>query len=140
MFNLILWIVIGAAALTVDIVTRAFLFIWFTIGAIGAIIAQILNYSFLVQFIVFVVVSTVLMIICYPIVKKNIKKSVKPTPLREKTYIGKDIVVDEEMVKNNGVKVDGVYWNIKNREYVLKKGDRIKIVGMEGNKLIIKKL
>ncbi|CAB1239642.1 NfeD family protein [Clostridium sp. MT-14] len=140
MFNLILWIVIGAAALTVDIVTSAFLFIWFTIGAIGAIIAQILNYSFLVQFIVFVVVSTVLMIICYPIVKKNIKKSVKPTPLREKTYIGKDIVVDEEMVKNNGVKVDGVYWNIKNREYVLKKGDRIKIVGMEGNKLIIKKL
>ena len=140
MFNLIVWLVIGGAALIIDILTSAFLFVWITIGAIAAIIAQMLNYSFLVQFIVFAVVSTLLVIICYPIVKKNIKKSVKPTPLREKTYIGKEIVVDEEMVKNNGVKVDGVYWNIKNTGYVLKEGDRIKITGMEGNKLIIKKM
>ncbi|MHC6178987.1 NfeD family protein [Clostridium sp. JNZ X4-2] len=140
MFNLILWIAVGLIALLIDITTSAFLFVWFTIGAIGAIIAQILNYSFLVQFIVFVAVSVILMLICYPIVKKSIKGSVKPTLLREKTYVGREVVIDEEMLENNGVKVDGVYWNIKDTEYVLKKGDRIKIVGMEGNKLVIKKL
>ncbi|PRR84983.1 NfeD family protein [Clostridium luticellarii] len=140
MFELILWIVIGLAALIIDMVTSAFLFIWFTIGAIAAIAAEILGYSFVVQLIVFAVVSIVLVIVCYPLVKRKIKQSVKPTPVREKTYVGREIVVDEEMVKNNGIKVDGIYWKVKDSEYVLKKGDRIKILGMEGNKFDIKKV
>ena len=139
MFNLILWTVIGLVALFVDMVTSAFLFVWFTIGAIAAIVAGILKYSFIVQLVVFLVVSIVLIVVCYPIVKKNIKKSIKPTLLREKTYVGKKITIDAEMVKNNGIKVDGVYWNIKDEGYTIKDGDIVKIVGMEGNKVIIKK-
>ncbi len=139
MFNLILWTVIGLVALFVDMVTSAFLFVWFTIGAIAAIVAGILKYSFIVQLVVFLVVSIVLIVVCYPIVKKNIKKSIKPTLLREKTYVGKKITIDAEMVKNNGIKIDGVYWNIKDEGYTIKDGDTVRIVGMEGNKLIIKK-
>jgi membrane protein implicated in regulation of membrane protease activity len=139
MSNIILWTVIGLAALFVDMVTSAFLFVWFTIGAIAAIVAGILKYSFIVQFVVFLVVSIVFTLVCYPIVKKNIKKSIKPTLLREKTYVGKKITIDAEMVKNNGIKVDGVYWNIKDEGYTIKDGDIVKIVGMEGNKVIIKK-
>ena len=139
MSELVLWILVGLIALIIDMVTSAFLFIWFTVGAIAAIIAGMFGCAFVVQFIVFTIVSIILIIVCYPVVKKKIKQSVKPTPLREKTYIGREIVVDEEMEKNNGVKVDGVYWNIKDGGYVLKKGDKIKIVGMEGNKLIVKK-
>lgn len=141
MYNsIILWVIIGLVALVVDIITSSLLFVWFTMGAIGAIIARILNYSFIVQFIVFVVVSLLLMFICYPIVKREIKKEIKPIPLREKTYIGKEITVDEEMVKNNALKIDGVYWNIKEQEYTLKQGDRVKVVAMEGNRLVIKKM
>ncbi|OBR93740.1 MULTISPECIES: NfeD family protein [Clostridium] len=139
MFNIILWTVIGLVALFVDMVTSAFLFVWFTIGAIAAIVAGMLKYSFIVQLIVFLVVSIVLTVVCYPIVKKNIKKSIKPTLLREKTYVGKKITIDKKMVKNNGIKVDGVYWNIKNEGYTIKDGDTVKIIGMEGNKVIIKK-
>ena len=139
MSNIILWTVIGLAALFVDMVTSAFLFVWFTIGAIAAIVAGILKYSFIVQFVVFLVVSIVFTLVCYPIVKKNIKKSIKPTLLREKTYVGKKITIDAEMVKNNGIKIDGVYWNIKDEGYTIKDGDTVRIVGMEGNKVIIKK-
>jgi membrane protein implicated in regulation of membrane protease activity len=110
------------------------------VGAIGAIIAEILNYPFITQFMVFMVVSVVLIVICYPIVKKNIKKYVKPTPVREETYVGKEILVDEEMVKNNALKIDGVYWNIKEQGYTLKRGDIVKVVTMEGNRLVIKKI
>ncbi|WP_368490208.1 NfeD family protein [Clostridium sp. BJN0013] len=141
MYNsIILWVIIGIAALSLDIITSSFLFVWFTVGAIGAIIAEILNYPFIIQLIVFVVISAVFIIICYPIVKKNIKKYVKPTPLREETYVGKEIVVDEEMVKNNGLKIDGVYWNIKKQGYTLKKGDIVKVIAIEGNRLVIEKI
>ncbi|WP_333861283.1 NfeD family protein [Clostridium sp.] len=141
MYNsIILWVIIGIVALSVDIITSSFLFVWFTVGAIGAIIAEILNYPFITQFMVFMVVSVVLIVICYPIVKKNIKKYVKPTPVREETYVGKEILVDEEMVKNNALKIDGVYWNIKEQGYTLKRGDIVKVVTMEGNRLVIKKI
>ncbi|ADK13763.1 MULTISPECIES: NfeD family protein [Clostridium] len=139
MFNIILWTVIGLVALFVDMVTSAFLFVWFTIGAIAAIVAGILKYSFIVQLVVFLAVSIVLTAVCYPIVKKNIKKSIKPTLLREKTYVGKKVTIDKEMEKNNGIRIDGVYWNIKNEGYTIKDGDTVKIIGMEGNKVIIKK-
>lgn len=139
MFNLTLWIVIGITALITDILTSAFLFVWFTIGAICAIIAGAMGYSTVVQWIVFVVVSILLITICYPIIKKNIKNGIKPTLLREKTYKGKTVIVDEEMEKNNAVKLDGVLWNIENQDIKLKKGDIIKVVGMDGTKILIKK-
>lgn len=141
MYNsIILWVIIGIVALSVDIITSTFLFVWFTVGAIGAIIAEILNYPFTTQLMVFLVISVVLIVICYPIVKKNIKKYVKPTPLREETYVGKEIIVDEEMVKNNALRIDGVYWNIKDQGDTLKKGDMVKVTALEGNRLIIKKI
>lgn len=139
MFYLILWTVIGLVALFADMITSAFLFVWFTIGAIAAIVAGILKYSLMVQFIIFLMVSIILVVVCYPIVRKNIKKSIKPTLTREKTYVGKNIIIDKEMVNNNGIRIDGVYWKVKNEGYTIKNGDKIKVVGMEGNKLIIKK-
>lgn len=137
---IILWVVVGSIALFIDIITSAFLFVWFTIGAIAAIIAQILGYSFAVQSITFVVISAILMAVGYPMAKKSIKMSVKPTPTREKTYLGKEIVVDEDIVSSGSVKIDGVYWTAKNEGEMVKKGNKAKIIGVEGNKIIIKKI
>jgi Membrane protein implicated in regulation of membrane protease activity len=137
---LILWIIVGIVALGVDIATSAFIFVWFTIGAIAAGIAQMLHYSFIVQLIIFIIVSGVCTAVGYPIAKKTIKKSVKPTPTREKTYIGKLIVVDDEIIEKASIKLDGVYWSVIKEGDILKKGDKAEITGIEGNKIIIKKV
>lgn len=138
--SLILWIVVGVVAIGIDIATSAFLFVWFTLGSIAAGIAQIFGYSFIVQLIIFIVVSGMLIVLVYPIVKKSIKKSVKPTLTREKTYIGKIVVADEDVIEKRSIKVDGVYWNVIEEGEVLQKGDKAEIVGIEGNKIIIKKI
>jgi len=135
----VLWIVIGAVAMIVDIATSAFLFVWFTAGAVGALVAYALGYSVLIQFIVFIAVSMILILVCYPIIKKNIKNRIKPTPLREDTYKGRLIVIDGEMEKSNAVRIDGVLWNIDNDDIILKKGDRVKVIGINGNKILIQK-
>lgn len=44
-FDIIVWIIIGTAALLLDLATSSFLFVWFTLGAIAALIVQILGYS-----------------------------------------------------------------------------------------------
>ncbi len=137
---LILWISIAVIALIIDVATSSFLFVWFTIGAIVAIIGEIFNISFVFQLIIFIAASGISMAIGYPIVKKNIKDTIKSIPTREKTYIGKELAVTQEVLDTNSVKVDGVYWKIIIKESTLKPGDTAKIIGVEGNKILIKKI
>lgn len=72
-FDIIVWIIIGTAALLLDLATSSFLFVWFTLGAIAALIVQILGYSVYIQIIVFTLISILCMILGYPMVKKIIK-------------------------------------------------------------------
>ncbi|MFL0246586.1 NfeD family protein [Candidatus Clostridium stratigraminis] len=136
---LILWIIISISALLIDIVTSAFLFLWFTIGGIAAIIALIFNYSFTVQLIVFIAISAISMGIGYPTVRKYLGKSVKKTSTMEEGYINRVIIADDDFVETAKVKVDGIYWTVKNYGEPIKKGDSVIISAIEGNKLIVKK-
>lgn len=138
--SLILWIIIGATALIADLITSVFLFVWFTIGSIAAIIAMSLGYSMTVQVITFVSVSAVFMAVGYPLVKETIKKTVKKTPTMEQSYIGKKVTVDEEVMEKAIIKINGIYWTVKNIGEPIKKGDSVEICDIEGNKLLIKKL
>jgi len=136
--SLILWIIIGAVALVADLITSVFLFVWFTIGSIAAIIAMSLGYSTTVQVITFVSVSAVF--IGYPLIKETIKKTVKKTPTMEQSYIGRKVTVDEEVMEKAIIKINGIYWTVKNIGEPVKKGDSVEICDIEGNKLLIKKI
>ncbi|MDP4089063.1 MAG: NfeD family protein, partial [Bacillota bacterium] len=70
---LILWVIIGVIALAIDIATSAFIFIWFTVGAVAAIIANVLGYQISAQVITFVFVSALFTGVGYPLAKNTIK-------------------------------------------------------------------
>jgi membrane protein implicated in regulation of membrane protease activity len=135
-----LWIFIGIITLILDILTSSFLFVWFTIGSISAIIALVLGHPFSVQVITFTAVSSLFLAVGYPLVKKTIKKTVKRTPTMEETYIGRVLTVDDDVIDKAVVKFDGIYWTIKNEDRTIKKGDSVRITGIEGNKLVVKKI
>jgi len=137
---LIFWIVISVIALIVDIVTSSFLFLWFTVGGIAAIIGFILNASFTVQLIIFIAVSAISMALGYPFIKKVLKGTIKRTATMEENYIGRKFIVDEDVIEKAKIKIDGIYWTIKNLGEPIKKGDLIIITDIQGNKLIVKKI
>jgi membrane protein implicated in regulation of membrane protease activity len=138
--NMVLWILVGIISLVIDIITSTFVFVWFAVGAIAAIIASLLGYSFTLQLVTFIFVSTLFIIVGYPLVKNTIKRTVTKTPTSEQGYIGREITIDEEVVDKATIKIDGIYWTVKNEGDLIKKGDKVKITGIEGNKLTIKKL
>lgn len=135
----ILWIIIAAVAILIDIATSSFLFVWFTVGAIAAMIAEMLGVSFGVQVIIFLVVNLITVSLGYPWAKKKFKTSVKRTPLMEETYIGRVMKAEENIGQRAKVKVDGIYWTVQNSGEEIKAGDNFKIIGIEGIKLIIEK-
>jgi membrane protein implicated in regulation of membrane protease activity len=138
--SIVLWVIIGIMALAVDVASSAFLFIWFTVGAITSIIAALLGYSFTVQLITFVAVSVLFLAVGYPLVKKTIKKTVVKIPTTEQGYIGREFSVDEDVLDKATIKIDGIYWTVKNEGELIKKGDRVKVIGIEGNKIVIRKV
>jgi membrane protein implicated in regulation of membrane protease activity len=136
---LFLWIILAAVALAVDIITSNILFVSFTIGGIFAIIANSLQVSSDIQIIIFIVVSLLSLALIYPLITKKLKKTVSKTPLMEQSYIGRKIQIEEDIIEKGKIKIDGIYWTVKNESDPLSKGDTALIVGITGNKLAIKK-
>ncbi|MBU3190688.1 NfeD family protein [Clostridium bowmanii] len=137
---MILWIVVALGALAIDIVTSAFMFIWFAIGAIAAIIAIAFNAPIGTQAIIFVAVSAASTAIGYPIVKKTIKKTVSKTLTMEEKYVGNEFTITKDIDVKANIKFQGIYWTVKNVGKPLTKGDLVQVIGIEGNKLLIAKV
>lgn len=135
---LILWIVVAVVVVGIDIVTSAFLFCWFGIGAIAAIICNLLGLNSVIQFITFTIVSLLAVSIGYPWAKKVVKKSVEHTPLMEETYIGKIFTAEEDIETTGSIKVGGNFWTAHNVGEKILKGQKYQITGIEGTKLVIK--
>jgi len=137
---MIFWVAVAIAALAVDIASSSFIFIWFAIGAIAAIIAMVFNVSIIAQAIIFGAVSAIFMAIGYPIVKKTIKKTVTKTLTMEEGYIGIEFTITKDIDEKANIKFQGIYWTVKNVGKPLKKGDLVQVIGIEGNKLLIAKV
>ncbi|MGG7177290.1 NfeD family protein [Clostridium paraputrificum] len=137
MGTLILWLVVAAGAILLDLFTSAFLFVWFAIGAFAAVIAGLLGLNFGWQLTIFGVVSIVSIAIGYPWAKKKFKKTTERVPLMEETYIGREFVAEEDIVDTFTFKVSGVYWTGENRGSKIKRGQKFQVTGIDGNKLLV---
>lgn len=139
MLSIITWIIIAVFAVVIDIATSSFLFCWFAVGALAAMVGALFGVTVTVQILIFLVVSIITIAICYPWAMKKFKNSIKRIPLMEETYIGRVIKAEEDIEKKSRIKVDGIYWAIQNNGETIKTGSNFIITGIEGNKLVVKK-
>jgi membrane protein implicated in regulation of membrane protease activity len=137
---IIFWVVVAMGALFIDITTSSFMFVWFALGAIVALVAMFLNASVVLQVIIFIAVTAASMAVGYPIVKRTIKKTVGKTLTMEESYVGKEITLEEDIDVKGNIKFQGIYWTVKNVGKPLQKGDIVQVIGIEGNKLLIAKV
>ena len=136
--DIIIWLVIAVGLIAIDVVTSSFIFMWFSIGALLAIILAFIEVSIVWQFIVFLVTGIILIILGYPWVKKKFKVEKNHTLTMEETYIGRVMTANEDIVEKAKIKVDGVYWTAYNKTKKINKGEQFIISGIEGNKLVVK--
>ena len=139
MESIIFWIIIAAVAIIIDIATSNFLFVWFAVGAIVAMLGSFIGLTFGIQIIIFLVISLITVSLGYPWAKKKFKNSTVRTPLMEEKYIGRVMKAEENILDRAKVKVDGIYWTVVNTGEEINSGDNFKIIGIDGIKLIIKK-
>lgn len=138
MVEVIVWILVAIAVIAIDIVTSSFVFMWFSLGAFVTIILSLIGISVAWQIVAFLVIGVATVSIGYPWAKKKFKADVNHVPTMEQTYIGKEMIANEDMEEKSKIKVSGIYWTAYNKGKIIKKGERYIITGIEGNKLIVK--
>lgn len=138
MFSIIIWLVIAALVIVIDLVTSSFIFMWFAIGALVAIILSMLGFSMPIQIISFLVVGIITVCFGYPWARRKFKASVNHVPTMEQEYIGMELIATNDITEKGKIKVGGIYWTAYNKGKVIKTGDKFIITGIEGNKLTVK--
>lgn len=135
----LIWLLIFAALVVIELVTMGLTTVWFAGGAIFACIMAALKLPLWLQIITFVVVSGVLLYFTRPIAVKYFNKSRVKTNVEEK--IGKQAVVISEIDNLQGigqVKIDGLDWSARSASgEPIKEGNVVRVKAVEGVKLIV---
>ena len=136
----IVWLAVAIVLLVVEIITLGLTTIWFAGGALVACIAAALQADFLVQMILFLVVSVVLLFFTRPVAIRYMNKN--RTKTNSESLVGKEAVVLQEInnLKASGqVQLNGIEWTARaeNMEDVIEKGAIVCIKKIEGVKLIV---
>lgn len=139
---LLFWLIAAVVFAVIELITLQLVSIWLAAGSVGALIALSFNASVPLQFLVFVIVSGVLLIFTRPIVKRLTVKKVEAT--NADRLIGQVATVTEEISNHDAkgaVLISGVTWTARSVDNtVIPKGDKVKIERIEGVKLIVSKI
>lgn len=134
------WLIAVVVLLIIEITTLGLTTIWFAGGALVAFLASVLGASFLVQFILFFVVSIVLLCFTRPIAVRYFNNHRART--NYESIIGQTAKVTSVIDNYNltgSASVNGQEWTARSErdEEIIEVGVQVKIVAIKGVKLIV---
>ena len=134
----IFWLFLFIILSFVEVATVNLVSIWFVASGIVAMILSFFTEDIAIVSTIFAILGIVLLIITRPIVNKLKSKDNVKTNLDR--IIGEDAIVTQDIVKNEvgEVKVDGKRWSAISKNICLK-GDIVKILRIDGVKLVVEK-
>lgn len=136
-----IWLFVIIIAVILDFSTSDFIFSGFGVGAVLALVLSIFGLNIIIQIITFGIIGAIFIFAVYPVIKRKIKKDKLGTKVMEQTYVGKVITVNQEFTDEVLMKFEGIYWTFKNTSAEsIAIGEKVKITGISGNKLLIEKI
>ena len=125
----------------IEAATSGLVSIWFVAGALAALIAAFLDWSLVVQIVLFLAVSAAALALTRPMLKKITSANVTPT--NADRALGETGKVTETIDNENSlgaVYVDGKTWTARSVDGdVIPVGSRVYVKSIEGVKLLVKK-
>lgn len=134
----IVWFLIIILAIILEEQTAELVSIWFAVGSVFGIVGALLNWPIYVQFIVFAVVTAILVLVTRPLAKKLTKNSQVKTNadrlIGMKGKLTKAITEDEK----GEIKIDYQYWtavSVDNKP--IAKDSEVVVKEIVGNRLVV---
>ena len=132
------WLVVAGIFFIIELCTTGFLVFWLGLAALVSMVLSFFTTSIVIQTVVFVILSTILMVFTRPILNKFFKiKDENTLPTNVYSVIGKEGIVVEDIncIDYTGkVKVAGELWSAISNQNI-PKGTHIKVTEVDGVKL-----
>lgn len=137
--DIFLWIMIIVLLTIVEVMTVNLTTIWYIASAVLSLIVSLFSDIFLLQFGVFAVAGTILLILTRPIIKRITTNSGEATNLDR--VVGMEAIVTESLGKNKigEVKVDGKRWSAYS-EQEIDVNCTVKVLKIDGVKLKVERI
>ncbi len=139
--DVIIWLVIAAILIVSEIVSLGLTTIWFAGGAIVAAVLAHFGAHWLIQILVFAVVSSVLLVLTRPIAQKHLMKDMEKTNIDG--LLGAEGLVTETIDNNKAegvVFLEGKEWTARSvNGDVIDKDSKVKVESISGVKLMVTK-
>lgn len=133
------WTALIVVSAVLEFFTSELISIWFTASGIVSLILAFCGVSLTIQVIVFVVLAFVLIIALRKVCLKILKKTDIPT--NADSVIGTQVTLLEDITTENlgQAKINGIVWSVTGENgFVAKKGEKVYVKEIKGNKLIVK--
>jgi membrane protein implicated in regulation of membrane protease activity len=134
-----LWLGIFLVALAFEFATADLVSIWFSLGAVPSFILSLFEVNPVIQVLSFILVTTALLLFTRPVVIKYFK--VNEIKTNVDSVIGQEGIVTT-IIMSNGIgriKLRSQEWSAIADE-TIEVGQKIRVLDVEGNKLIVKKI
>lgn len=133
-----IWLILVLVFLVIEAITFNLITIWFALGSLAAFISAYFVDNTSIQIIVFVIVTTLSLIMTRGMIKKLISQ--KPIRTNLDVVIGKTGIVTKEIRTHEigRVKIAGKTWAAISKKDI-DEGAEVEILDIEGVKLIVKK-
>ncbi len=141
MFWVYIYLAIIVCALLIEFFTNEMVSIWFVGGGVISMILSACNVTWQIHFPIFIGLSIVLLACFRKLAVKYFGKS--ETKTNADSAIGKEYALLSDIGFNQPgtIKINDVVWNAvtENQNDSIPKGTVVKVVGLKGNKYIVKK-
>lgn len=139
----IIWLSLFVIMLIVEASGPALLSIWFSFGALVALIVSFIpGVEWWIELIIFVAISAATLLALRPVCKKYLKRNVVKTNVD--SFVGKKgyVIEDITFLKHGAVKIGDVSWTAVpvSEKDIIKENEIIEVVAVNGNKLVVKKV
>lgn len=138
----VMWVIITIILLILEFSTFNLVSIWFAIAAMVNIFLSAFQIEFYWQILIFSIISAVMFLLVRPFFKKIMLKH-QTIKTNLDLIIGKNVKVINIINKDANLaesKVNGKIWTIICLEDSLNVNDEVKIIGIEGVKLLVQKI
>ena len=136
--DVLIWIFIAIVFVILELITTSFFLVWFGVGSVVAAILNYLGFDIYTQFLVFAIVSAILILSTRKFADKITPDSSKKTT--SERLIGKEAKVLCQVDENTFiVSVAGEEWSAHTNDSI-DIGDIVKVVGINSIILVIEKI
>ena len=133
------WMIALVALVIGEAITVGLTFVWFAVGALGALIVCALGASAWLQVAVFLGLSTVALILVRPVAARLLKPGISPT--NADRILGQTALVTQtidNMAQTGQVKLSGQVWTARSESgEIIPEQETVRILRIEGVKVIV---